>query len=248
MYPDIASGRLAIVREPDRGHGLEAICLHKSDLMKHRWYSAIGLTLIIACLATLLPILATYGFGGQPKPPKRVALSQSRNPRPPSDLKPAATPPAAVGPTYAVLAYNDPGMHCMNPMFGGFCLLPPFNTMHATVIKRGSEPQIVTSNTSITVNYSVPGNTSSSNKTDFWVYALQLFGVNPALNIGLTGNGLSGKMIPLRNDGRWEANGIPITDKLDPVNGATPVLNPFPVSRVEVRDKKRMLFWPGPKR
>ena len=215
--------------------------------MNRKWFSAIGLTLLVACMATLRPILDANGFGGQSKPPKRVELSQSRNSRLPAPKppKPPVSPPSALGPKYAVLAYNDLGMHCMNPMFGEFCLLPPFNTMHATVIKRGSEPEIVTSSSSITVNYSVPGNTISSTKTDFWVYALKLFGVNPAPNIGLTGNGLSGTMIPMRNDGRWEATGIPMTDKMDPVLGAAPVINPFPVSRIEVRDKKTkaVLAW-----
>lgn len=164
-----------------------------------------------------------------------------RRPRPNPTPTPTPTPVPGVsdpvGSQYAVLAYNDLGMHCMNPDFGEFCLLPPFNNLQATVIKRGSEPKIVTSSNAIKVNYSIPGNTESASKTDFWNYALSLFGVNPAPNIGLTGNGLAGSMVPDNLAKRWEASGIPVTDKMDSVNGNPPEINPFPVSIVEVRDK-----------
>ena len=51
---------------------------------------------------------------------------------------------------------------------------------------------IVTSG--ITVKYSVPGNTHSSDKTNFWTFAPQLFGAAFPPDIGLTGNGMSGTM------------------------------------------------------
>jgi hypothetical protein len=88
-------------------------------------------------------------------------------------------------------------------------ILPPFNNLHAQVIdRRGEGPRIVTSG--VTVAYDIPGNTSSSDKTNFWTFSQALLGMSPAPDIGLTGNGLSGTMTPTgTND--WIASGIPIT-------------------------------------
>ncbi|MFA6244340.1 MAG: hypothetical protein WC655_25580, partial [Candidatus Hydrogenedentales bacterium] len=109
-----------------------------------------------------------------------------------------------------MLGYNDLGMHCMNQDFSTLMILPPYNTLHAQVIeRRGEEPRIVTSG--VTVEYSIPGNTDSTDDTNFWDYAPALFGI-PSLtaNIGLTGNGLSGTMSPT-GDNDWAVTGIPIT-------------------------------------
>lgn len=120
----------------------------------------------------------------------------------------AKTSAAALG-DYIVLGYNDLGMHCMGNKFDEICILPPANTMRATVIFRGSgEPEIVTEDVNLT--YSIPGNTTSVTKTDFWQYAPQLFGVNLPPNIGLFGNGLSGTM-HVTVDRDWIVEGVPIT-------------------------------------
>ena len=46
---------------------------------------------------------------------------------------------------YAVIGWNDLGMHCYNRDFQDIAVLPPFNTLWAQVIKVGDPPQIVTS-------------------------------------------------------------------------------------------------------
>lgn len=143
----------------------------------------------------------------------------------------AATGPAAAAVTtpMVVLGYNDLGMHCLNPTFGEFCLLPPYNNLHAQVIDRtGEDPRIVTSG--VQVKYSIPGNTNSASKTDFWKYAQALFGLKTPLtpNVGLTGHGLSGVMSP-DPEGDWSVSGIPITPMTD--NG---VFNPFQLSLIQV--------------
>lgn len=113
-----------------------------------------------------------------------------------------------------VFGYNDLGMHCMNQDFSQMMILPPFNTLHALVLRRGENPQFVTSG--VTVSYSVPGNTSSANKTNFWTYAPALLGVSPAPNIGLAGNGLAGTMgVSGTNLRDWQAVGIPLTPITD---------------------------------
>ncbi|MFO0928480.1 MAG: hypothetical protein U0736_15895 [Gemmataceae bacterium] len=92
--------------------------------------------------------------------------------------------------------------------------------------RSGEEPRIVTSG--VTVRYSVPGNTKSSTKTDFWNYAQALFGTKLAPDVGLTGNRLAGVMKPSgAND--WIATGIPITPLDDKGQ-----LNPYPLSRIDV--------------
>ena len=70
---------------------------------------------------------------------------------------------------YVVLGYNELGMHCMNQDFSQLCILPPFNSLHAQVIRRGREPQVVTSG--VSVNYRISSNTTSVTKTNFWQFA-----------------------------------------------------------------------------
>jgi hypothetical protein len=128
-----------------------------------------------------------------------------------------------------VLGYNELGMHCMNQDFSEFMILPPFNTLHAQVIDRShGSPEIVRSG--VTVSYTIPGNTTSVTKTNFWTYATQLLGMTPAPDVGLTGNRLSGTMAPAaspRTD--WVVTGIPITPLED-----TGVENAYPLAVVTV--------------
>lgn len=42
---------------------------------------------------------------------------------------------------YVVLAWNDLGMHCLNPTYDQLIMLPPYNTLWAQVIKRGNPPK-----------------------------------------------------------------------------------------------------------
>ena len=96
---------------------------------------------------------------------------------------------------YVVFAWNDLGMHCLNPTYDKMVILPPYNNLKVQVVKRGAIPTLVTSG--LTVSYSIDNNTYSVGKQNygqFWTYAQQLFGVTLPPNIGLTGIGLSGKM------------------------------------------------------
>ncbi|MCF8368497.1 MAG: hypothetical protein K9G76_05595 [Bacteroidales bacterium] len=115
---------------------------------------------------------------------------------------------------YIIIGWNDLGMHCANQDFSKVVVLPPYNTLYAQVIKRGSAsnlPEIVTSG--VSVAYNIPGNTYSVGKTNFWDYEDQLFGVNLPDNIGLTGSGLSGEMEIHEN--YYKIEGIPITPYTD---------------------------------
>ncbi len=126
-----------------------------------------------------------------------------------------------------VFGYNDLGMHCMNDDFSELLILPPFNNLHAQVVDRSeNDPNILTSD--VTVHYSIPGNTHSADKTNFWKHVQALFGVALPPDIGLTGNGMSGQMSPTPTRD-WAVTGIPITPHDD--NGR---LNPYPLALIKV--------------
>jgi len=138
-------------------------------------------------------------------------------------------PPGLTG-DYSVFAWNDLGMHCLNPTYDKLVILPPYNNLMAQVVKRGDPPEIVASG--ITVEYAIVNNSSSYNKREyggFWDNCLKLFGVELTHDIGLKGNGLSGEMTPA--DDHFIAEGIPVVPVDD--NGTW---NPYQVADVIVRD------------
>ncbi|QEH31866.1 hypothetical protein OJF2_03330 [Aquisphaera giovannonii] len=209
----------------------------------HSRHDTLRSLLILGAFACILA-LAMVGPGhgpvsgraeGAAPPPKRslapgpqvVLRAAARKPK--KKPKRSATQTSSVVTTpWVVLGYNDLGMHCMNQDFSEICILPPYNNLHAQVIRRGPEPQIMA--LGAVVRYSIPGNTISSNKTNFWTYARALFGVNLAPDVGLTGNRLSGTMTPtLSRD--WQATGIPLTPIMD--NGA---LNPYALATIDAYD------------
>ncbi len=137
---------------------------------------------------------------------------------------------------YTLLAWNDLGMHCLNPTYDTLVILPPYNTVWAQLLKRGNPPQLVT--TGVTLTYEMVNNTTSVDKTStlfggdygqFWTYAIDLFGVSPADDIGLTGNGLSGTMVSVGT--HFEIDGIPVT----PVDDDN-VWNPYQVIEITAKD------------
>lgn len=139
---------------------------------------------------------------------------------------------------FIVISWNDLGMHCSNKDFSKFSVLPPYNNLKAQVIKKGTAntlPEVVT--TGYNVQYSVPGNTYSVGKTNFWNYALQLFGVTLAPNIGLTGNGLTGTMAIHEN--YFFVDGIPVTPYQDN-NLVTE--SPYQLALIEVRNNINSLL------
>ncbi|WP_029918118.1 multiheme c-type cytochrome [Pelobacter seleniigenes] len=148
----------------------------------------------------------------------------------------------ATGSDYTLLAWNDLGMHCLNPTYDTLVILPPYNTVWAQLVKRGSPPQIVTSG--VTLSYRLVNNTSSADKTysgfgsdygQFWTYVLDLFGITLTPDTGLNlvdptrHNGLSGTMVV--SGSHFEVNGIPAT----PVDDDG-VWNPYQVIEITAKD------------
>ncbi len=120
----------------------------------------------------------------------------------PSQLVPAA----ARNDKYIILAWNDLGMHCAQDDYSYFLILPPFNTLHVQVIRRGAG--IVTSG--ITVSYAFPKKTDSTLHTNFWTYAAK-YGFNVPANVGITGTPMAGNMALDQKGLGFVATGIPVT-------------------------------------
>jgi hypothetical protein len=136
--------------------------------------------------------------------------------------------------THLVLCWNDLGMHCMNRDHDQMSILPPYNTLVAQVIERGNAaalPSVVTVTYGLSLEYSIPGNTYSAGKTNFWDYADALFGVSLPPDVGLTGLGMTG--VFTAHTGYFDAGGIPVT----PFPDATPTTeDPFQQALVILRD------------
>jgi CarboxypepD_reg-like domain len=110
--------------------------------------------------------------------------------------------------SYVVLAWNDLGMHCDQDDYSNFCVLPPFNTLHAQVFRHGGDSGLSTSG--ITVSYAFPKKTNSTLHTNFWTYAAK-YGWNVPANVGITGTPLAGNMSLDSKGLGFVATGIPIT-------------------------------------
>ena len=64
--------------------------------------------------------------------------------------------PTGISGDYSVFAWNDLGMHCLNPTYDKLVILPPYNNVLVQVVKRGNPPDVVT--TGITVSYKLTNN------------------------------------------------------------------------------------------
>ena len=106
------------------------------------------------------------------------------------------TTSAPLSGTYQTFAFNDLGMHCYDPDFSVFSILPVYNVVHAQVVQKGSTPKIVGSTVNVTYKGMADAtgsiNTTSIGKTNFWEYVLKLFGANPPLDEGLLGAKMPG--------------------------------------------------------
>ena len=126
--------------------------------------------------------------------------------------------PASAAATYKLLAWSELGMHCMDGKdYSIFSVLPPYNIVHAQLIKMGEPPLPIT--TGVTITYEATAdatgsiNTISSTKTNFWSYIYVLFRNNNPPDVGLTGKHTQNLTPhPLKYDTKnayWTADGIP---------------------------------------
>lgn len=130
-------------------------------------------------------------------------------------------------------------MHCVDGVdYSIMSILPPYNNLHAQLIDKSTNKQITSG---VTLTYEAIAdltgsiNTRSADKTNFWSHVAALFGVNPAGNVGMTGNPTASRTpAPMSfnaTHGWFEAEGIPITPYDDAGNK-----NFYPMVNVVARD------------
>ena len=145
-----------------------------------------------------------------------------------------------------VFAFNDLGMHCLDKDFSVFSILPPFNVLHAQVVRKGiagSRPQIL-NDSQASVTYSAVAdssgsiNTTSVSKTNFWDFVLPLYGISLPVDTGFLGFRMPGAsntpqaFSVFDPASRWfAAEGIPITPLDDQHQ-----INSYPLMRIQAFD------------
>jgi len=107
--------------------------------------------LIIQCLGAFLLLGMTACGGGQGDEDETGDSGDDAG----STLTPLPSTPA-----YTLVAANDLGMHCADLDYQVFSILPPFNVVHAQVIKTGSRntPPRILDNQSVQVTYLATSN------------------------------------------------------------------------------------------
>jgi PKD repeat protein len=120
---------------------------------------------------------------------------------------------------WVVIAWNNLGMHCLDADFSVFGILPPYNTVQAQVIDPSGK---LVSTPAVSVVYQGVAdptgsiNTTSVGKSNFWQYAMPLFGISLGPDQGLGANmpGKTNAAQPTVFDPvlKWfKAEGIPLT-------------------------------------
>src|SRR5450755_439178 len=138
------------------------------------------LLILIAALALLA--LSLGSGNASPPGPDRGGTGNSINP-PPSIETPASK-------TYALVAWSELGMHCIDGKdYSIFSVLPPYNIIHAQLLKKGEPPVAITSGVTITylatADLTGSVNSRSASKTNFWKYVQLLFLASPPPETGL---------------------------------------------------------------
>ncbi len=144
--------------------------------------------------------------------------------------------PAPPDGSYALVAVNELGMHCMQDDYSEFCILPPYNSIRAQLIQRGNPPHIVESG--VGVRYTLPSQQRATDQTNFWVYAPQTFGVTLPPGVGLAGTRTSGIMQPTGH-GIFEATGVPVLSSDDEGR-----IDPYPLALVSASGSMGMAYAP----
>ena len=187
---------------------------------------------LIAAFAALDPLWMAVSSSGQGVP------AQNASPRspasPPAADKQVADAPAAD--TYSLLAWSELGMHCDDGKdYSIFSILPPYNVVHAQLIKIGEPPVPITTGVNITYQAMADAtgsiNTISSTKTNFWTYARKLFLARLRPDVGLAGYKVQSltpnNMSFITSESFWEALGIPTVNYDDSGN-----FQPLPMAQI----------------
>ncbi len=187
-------------------------------------------------LAILIAVFAFLAFSlgsGNARPPGPDNGAPSAINPPTSIDAPAATP-------YALVAWSELGMHCIDGKdYSIFSVLPPYNIIHAQLVKKGEPPVVITSGVTITYQATADTqgsvNSSSASKTNFWNYVQLLFLASPPPETGLAGYQTQSKtphqLSYNSTEGYWEAVGIPTVPYDDKAK-----FNPYSMTKLVAKD------------
>lgn len=159
--------------------------------------------------------------------------------RPASSSSIQGTQPEAGTSGYALLAWSELGMHCIDGKdYSIFSVLPPYNVVHSQLVKKGEPPVLVSTGATIAYQATKDTNKSidsiSSTKTNFWTYVQVLFHANPKPDVGIAGYPVQGKkasnMSYNASLGYWEAIGVPTIGYDDKGN-----FNPYPMAKLTAK-------------
>ena len=143
---------------------------------------------------------------------------------------------------WAVVGWNNLGMHCMDADFSVFCILPPYNVVNAQAVN--APGSLVGGDGGVSITYQAVAdtagsiNTTSVGKNNFWEYVLPLFWISLPPDVGLPIPGPNSFAMPGVNNtpqamaydptAAWfGAFGIPITPYDDAGN-----INRYPMMRL----------------
>jgi hypothetical protein len=198
--------------------------------------------MLISVVIAGLAIVTIGHASGDPPDTKAAAKGQAATQ---SNTKPAPAPT-----TYRLVAWSELGMHCMDGKdYSVFSVLPPYNVVHAQLIKMGEPPVPITSGVTITYvamkDATGSINTISSTKTNFWSYINVLFHNNNPPDVGLTGNHTQNltphKLTYDSAHAYWTADGIPTMPYDDQGNR-----NPYGMARIVARDSNGVVLASAP--
>jgi hypothetical protein len=183
-------------------------------------------------LLTLLCTAIVLSTGG-----RNLGVAASPPPSNPGELR-GPVPASTAG--YALMAWSELGMHCIDGKdYSIFSVLPPYNIIHAQLIQKTEPPTII--NTGVTIVYQATPdttkslNSSSSKKSNFWTYVNTLFLANVPPETGLAGyktqSATANNLTYNTTEGYWEAVGIPTV----PYDNKG-VWNPYPMAILTAKD------------
>jgi len=186
---------------------------------------------VLSIVALVALCALSSGAGSSTRPPS-AALTQ------PNSQTQNGTPAASS--QYSLMAWSELGMHCIDGKdYSIFSVLPPYNIIHAQLVKKGEPPTIITSG--VTITYQATKDTKgsfnsySASKTNFWTYVQLLFLQNPPPETGLAGYKTQSttpeQMSYNAKLGYWEAVGIPTIPYDD-----QGTFNPYPMAQLVAKD------------
>lgn len=148
--------------------------------------------------------------------------------------------------SYVLMAWSELGMHCMDGKdYSIFSVLPPYNTIYAKLLTKGSQPVPVTSGVTISyaamkdasgsINTTSYGTNSVPQKTNFWDYVRLLFLGQPLPDVGLHNYPVQSltpqAMTYDSTRGLWKAEGIPTVPYDDAMAS-----KPYPMAQIVAKN------------